>query len=66
MCVGYIDLNYISYLDKRRLMVGYVYNLIGALIYWRSILQSIVALSTTRAKCMAFPKARNYIVRTFV
>jgi len=52
-CIGYVDSDYPGDLNKRRFTTGYVFTLSQALMSWRSILQSTVALSTTEAECMA-------------
>ena len=48
-CIGYVDSDYASDLDKLRSITGYVFILSQAPVSWRSILQSTVALSTTEA-----------------
>ena len=52
-CIGYVDSDYAGDLDKRRSTTGYVLTLSQAPVSWRSILQSTVALSTTKAEYMA-------------
>jgi hypothetical protein len=44
---GYVDSDFASDLDKRRLTSGYVFTLAGGAISWMSKLHNIVALSTT-------------------
>ena len=51
-CVGYVDSDYVGDLDKLRSSMGYVFTLSQAPVNLRSILQSIVALSTTEAEYM--------------
>ena len=43
----------VRYVDDRRSTTGYVFTLSGGPICWKSTLQSIVAMSTTKAKYMA-------------
>jgi hypothetical protein len=49
---GFVDLDYTSNLDRRRSLIVYVFTLSGYIISWKAILQSIVALSTTKAGYM--------------
>ncbi|CAL9003877.1 unnamed protein product, partial [Prunus brigantina] len=55
--IGYVDSDFASDLDKRRSTTGYVFTMAKVPICWRSILQPIVALSTTEAEYMAVAKA---------
>ncbi|KAL6327885.1 hypothetical protein AAG906_027282 [Vitis piasezkii] len=54
---GYVDADYASDLDDRRSTTGYVFTLGGGPICWKSIIQSLVALSTTESEYMAIAKA---------
>ncbi|KAH9752632.1 hypothetical protein KPL71_014771 [Citrus sinensis] len=56
-CVGYCDSDFAGDLDKRRSTTGYVFTLGGGPVSWRSILQSIIALSTMEAEYMAVTEA---------
>ncbi|KAL0286680.1 UNVERIFIED_CONTAM: Retrovirus-related Pol polyprotein from transposon TNT 1-94 [Sesamum angustifolium] len=51
--VGYVDSDYAGDLDDRRSTTGYVFTLGGGPIYWKSTVQSIVALFTTEVEYMA-------------
>ena len=55
--VGYVNLNYANNMDDRRSTIGYGFTLLGWPICWRSTLQSLVAMSTTKAEYMAVAKA---------
>lgn len=44
---GYVDADYAGDLDDRRSHTGYVFTFAGGPICWRSMVQSLVALSTT-------------------
>ncbi|KAE8695213.1 Oxygen-dependent coproporphyrinogen-III oxidase [Hibiscus syriacus] len=57
LVVGYVDSNYAGDLDSRRSTTGYVFTLGGGPICWKSIVQFVVALSTTEAKYMAAAEA---------
>ncbi|KAE8684070.1 hypothetical protein F3Y22_tig00111154pilonHSYRG00007 [Hibiscus syriacus] len=57
LVVGYVDSDYAGDLDNRRSTTGYVFTLGGGPICWKSIVQSIVALSTTEAEYMAAAEA---------
>ena len=54
---GYVDADYVSDLDDRRSTIGYVFTLGGGPICWKSMIQSLVALSTTESKYMAIAEA---------
>jgi len=56
-CVGYVESDYAGDLDKRWSTTVYVFTLSQAPVSWRSTLQSIVALSTTKAEYMAMTEA---------
>ena len=55
--VGYVDVDYVRDLDDRRYTTGYVFTLGGGPICWKSMIQSLVALSTTESKYMAVAEA---------
>ncbi|XP_038984402.1 secreted RxLR effector protein 161-like [Phoenix dactylifera] len=55
--VGYVDADYAGDLDDRRSTTGYVFTLAGGPISWRSMVQSLVALSTTESEYMAVAEA---------
>ena len=46
--VGYVDAAYARDLDDRRSTTSYVFTLGGGPICWKSMIQSLVALSTTK------------------
>ena len=54
---GYVDVDYTGDLDDRRSTTGYVFTLGGRPICWKSMIQSLVALSTTESEYMAIAKA---------
>ena len=54
---GCVDSDYARDLDKHRSKTGYVFILAQVLVSWRSILHSIVALSTMKAEYMAMTVA---------
>ena len=56
-CIGYVDSNYAGDFDKHRSKTGYVFTLSQAPVSWHSILQSIIALSTTEAEYIAMMEA---------
>ncbi|KAL0301507.1 UNVERIFIED_CONTAM: Retrovirus-related Pol polyprotein from transposon TNT 1-94 [Sesamum radiatum] len=57
LVVGYVDFDYTGDLDDRKSTTGYVFTLGGGPIYWKSTVQSIVALSTTEAEYMVVVEA---------
>jgi len=56
---GFVDVDWAGDLDQRRSTSGYVFNLFGGAVSSMSKRQSIVALSTTKAKYMAATHARK-------
>ena len=58
-CIRYVDSDYAGDLDKHRSTMGYVFILSQAPVSWRSILQSIVALSTTDVEYMAMTEVKR-------
>ena len=55
--VGYVNSNYAGNIDDIRSTTSYVFTLSGRPICWRSTLQSLVAISTTKAEYMAVAEA---------
>lgn len=55
--IGYVDSNYANDRDNRKSTTSYVFTLCGSCISWKSHLQSIVALSTTKSKYVAITEA---------
>jgi hypothetical protein len=55
--VGYVDANYVGDLDDRRSTMGYVFTLTGGPICWKSMIQSMVAMSTTGVEYIAAAEA---------
>ena len=51
--MGYIDADYARDFDDRRSTTGYVFTLGRGPVCWKSIVQSLVALSTTKSEYMA-------------
>ena len=52
-----MDVDYAGDLDDRRSTTGYVFTLTGGPICWRSMIQPMVAMSTTEAEYMAAAEA---------
>ncbi|XP_057969312.1 secreted RxLR effector protein 161-like [Malania oleifera] len=57
LMVGYLDADYKGDLNNRRSTTGYVFTFVGGPICWRSIVQSLIALSTTESEYMEVAKA---------
>jgi hypothetical protein len=55
--VGFVDADYAGDADTRRSTSGLVFFLYGTPISWRSVLQPMVALSTTEAEYIAYTEA---------
>ena len=47
---GYVDSDYTKDLDERRSITGYLFTGCGCVVSWKSTLQNIVALSTTKVE----------------
>lgn len=54
---GFVDSDFVGNIDIRKLLSRYVFTLYRTTISWKAVLQSIVALLTTEAKCMAMIEA---------
>lgn len=54
---GYCDSDYSADLDKRRSITGYTFTVGGNVVSWKSGLQPVVALSTTKAEYIALTEA---------
>eukprot|EP00253_Pinus_taeda_P035546 PITA_35546 len=59
---GFVDVDWAGDLDQRRSTSGYVFNLFGGVVCWMSKKQSIVSLSTTKAKYIATTHASKEVV----
>ncbi len=55
--MGFVDADYARGMDDRRSTTGYVFTLAGGPICWRSMVQPLVALSTTESEYMAVTEA---------
>ena len=55
--VGCVDSDYAGCLDTRRSLTGYVFNVLGGCVSWKSNLQKVVALSSTEAEYMSATEA---------
>lgn len=55
--IGYVDADYAANIDTRKSLTGYVFTLFGVAVSWRSVHQSVVALSTTEAEYVALTEA---------
>lgn len=54
---GFCDSDHAADLDRRRSISGYVFTVGGNTVSWRSVLQPVVALSTTEAEYIALNEA---------
>ena len=57
MVKGYVDSDYAGDLDNRRSLSGYIFTVFGCSVCWKSVLQHVVALSTTEAEYIALGEA---------
>ncbi|GJV61954.1 retrovirus-related pol polyprotein from transposon TNT 1-94 [Tanacetum coccineum] len=59
---GYVDSDYAGDLDRSESTTGYVFTLSGGTISWVSKLQSVVAMSTTKAEYVVAAQASKEVV----
>ena len=55
--IGYVDVDFVGDLDKKRSQIGYMFTLGGCTVSWQATLQNIVALSTIEAEYTAAVEA---------
>ena len=60
--VGNYDSNFVGYLDKRIALFGYVFTTGGNTVRWKSSLQHMVDLSTTKAEYIAIIDAIKKVI----
>jgi len=51
-----VDFDYVSCLDTRKSITGYIFTVFGTAISWKASLQKVVALSSTEAEYIALTK----------
>lgn len=61
--IGFVDSDYVGDLDIRRSTTSYVFTLGRDAIFWRSMLQLAIALSTTEAEYMAMVECAKEVLR---
>ena len=54
---GFVDSDFAANLDKSRSITRYVFILNGGVVSWKTSLQSVVALSTTKAEYIVLTEA---------
>lgn len=59
----YVDSDIVGSLDTRKSITGYIFTLYGAVVSWKGNLQSVVALSTTKAKYITLAEAVKELLR---
>lgn len=55
--MGYVNANYVGDLDDKRSTTSYVFTLMGRLICWKSMVQSIIVLFITVSEYMMIAEA---------
>jgi hypothetical protein len=55
----FVGSDYSGNLDRRWSTPGYVFEIYGAMVSWRSMLQSTVTMSTTKAEYMALIRVKE-------
>ena len=53
---GFVDSDYAGSLDTRKSLIGYMFTIYGGAVNWKANLQSMVALSTTKAEYIVVTK----------
>ena len=61
-CIGYSDADWAGDIDDRKSTSGYLFQVSGAAVSWRSKKQACVALSTAEAEYMALASAAQEAV----
>ena len=54
---GFVDSDFVGYLDTMKSLTGYVFTVYGTTISWKARLQKVVALSSSKAQYMALTEA---------
>jgi len=57
-----VNFDYASDIDDRKSTIGYAFTLAGGSDCWKSIIQSLGAISTTEMEYMAVAKASKEVV----
>ena len=57
--MGYSDFDFAGCLDSKRSTSGYVFMLVGEVVSWKSVKQSLITTSTMEAKFIACYEASN-------
>jgi hypothetical protein len=55
--IGYVDSDYVGYLDRRRSLTGYVFTVGSSAVSWKAVKQPAIALSTNEAEYTAIAEA---------
>ena len=58
--IGYIDFDYIGYQDSMKSTSGYIYWLIGGVISWKSVKQSLIVSSIVVTEFKTCYEASNH------
>lgn len=53
----YVDSDYVSNLDKRRSLAGYIFTIRGCVVSWKATLQHTITLCTTKAQYIVITMA---------
>ena len=61
-CVGYSDANWAGDLDDHKSTSGYMFQISGVAVSWRSKKQTCVTLSNAEAECIALESAAQEVI----
>ena len=58
--ISYFDSNYVGCIDSQKSTLGYVFMLVGGVIYWKSTKQTLIATSTMEAEFVSCFEASSH------
>ena len=58
--IGYSDSNYVGCIDSQKSTLGYVFMLVGGVVSWRSVKQTLTATSTMEAEFVSCFEATSH------
>ena len=62
LVIRYVDYDYVGDLDDKKSTIGYVFTLASGPVYWKFIIQSLVAMSTIEVEYMSVVEASKEVV----
>ena len=58
--ISYFDSNYVGCIDSQKSTLGYVFMLVGGVIYWKSTKQTLIATSTMEVEFVSCFEATSH------